>query len=202
GETAVMPDSRSSTPWTSIQLSIGRSACGRGSSSTSCVVPAGTGAMRLTSRGASTRRCDWVPSVRSMMFSCSPAISAVTNTITATPTAMPTRISSVCARPWRRKRMAMVDSIHIGSVELDRQFAAARVARLGRGLCDYADAVAFGGHALRIQRAGSHHPVALLQAFEHFGHGQTAQAQAHLDALHPALAHAQRAGPALARPGV
>src|SRR5690606_39457305 len=81
-----------------------------------------------------------------MTLSCSPEISAVTNTITATPTEMPTRISRVCARPWRRKRRAMLDSIHIGSVERHRQFAVARHARLcgggGRGLELEADAVA------------------------------------------------------------
>src|SRR5690606_18665574 len=113
GETAVMPGRRSRTSRTSSQLSIGRSDCGRGSSSTSCSTPSPARARRLTSRGASTRMWAWVPSVRSMTLACRPEISAVTNTITATPTEMPTRISRLWVRPWRRKRRAMLASIHI-----------------------------------------------------------------------------------------
>src|SRR5690606_40807778 len=97
-----------------------------------------------------------------MMLSCSPEMSAVTNTITATPTAIPNRISRVCARPWRRKRMAMVDSIHMASVELDRQLApaAAVPTRLGGGLDLDADAIVVQGQLFRRERAGGHHPVA------------------------------------------
>src|SRR5690606_17643599 len=124
GDTAVTCGSVSSTSTTCCQLLMERRRWARWLSSSNCTVPGAGGRMRLRSCGGSTRMCDWVPRVRSMMLSCRPLIKAVRKTITATPTETPIRISALCALPSRRNFMAMVHSVHIVSIEPYRQFPA------------------------------------------------------------------------------
>src|SRR5689334_18086172 len=122
-----------------------------------------------------------------MMFPCRPRMSAMTNTMTDTPTPMPIRIRVVCARPSRRKRRAMVDSIHmVRSVELHRQFTSRRGPAGGRGLPADTDTIPFDH--VRHARGTGQHLVAGSQAVEHFTHDEAREPEPHRRLPHATLA--------------